>query len=337
LAGLHVGALAFALYWAGRGLRLPRMWTMLFTITLLSAYVAVVVQRAPVLRAAVMAAIVVFGGFFFRRLELLNSAAVAALILLAARPLALRDSSFQLTFVAIGCIAGLALPWLEKTVQPYVRSLQGWRDVTRDAAHEPRAIQFRIDLRSLAQWLSTGLPQRLGKPAGDILVGGLSLTFRVWELLVITIALQAGMLPLMARDFHRIPLSAPIVNLAAVPLTGVIVPLGFLTFGLRANSPSDWKIPCGSTCLADCTAFARCPVVRAFSEMELPDSRAAILADRFVFCRRHSASGSDAVEAFVPKSGSLGTTRRIHRLRADDCNLSFWRKVDKGQAGIDSP
>ena len=50
LAGLHVGALAFALYWAGRRLRLPRMRTMLFTITLLSAYVAVVEQRAPVYR-----------------------------------------------------------------------------------------------------------------------------------------------------------------------------------------------------------------------------------------------------------------------------------------------
>jgi competence protein ComEC len=56
-----------------------------------------------------------------------------------------------------------------------------------------------------------------------------ALTFRVWELLVLTVALQAGMLPLMASDFHRIPLSAPIVNLAAVPLTGVIVPVGFLT------------------------------------------------------------------------------------------------------------
>jgi len=222
-------------------------------------------------------------------------------------------------------------------VQPYVRSLQGWRDVTRDAAHEPRAIQFRVDLRSLAQWISTRLPQQLGKSTGDILVGGLSLTFRVWELLVLTIALQAGMLPLMARDFHRIPLSGADCEPGCRSTYRRHRPTRLSDFGLRANSPSDWKIPCGSTCLADCTAFARCPVVRAFSEMELPDSRAAILADRFVFCRRHSASGSDAVEALVPKSGSLGTTRRIHRLRADDCNLSFWRKVDKGQAGIDSP
>lgn len=116
VAGLHVGALAFALYWVGRKLRLSRVGTMLFTLSMLSAYVAVVQQRAPVLRAALMAAMVVLGGFFFRRLELLNSAALAAVILLAARPLALRDSSFQLTFVAIGCIAGLALPWLERTI-----------------------------------------------------------------------------------------------------------------------------------------------------------------------------------------------------------------------------
>ena len=242
VAGLHVGALAFALYWVGRKLRLSRVWTMLFTLTMLGAYVAVVEQRAPVLRAAMMAAMLVLGGFFFRRLELLNSAALAAVILLAAKPLALRDSSFQLTFVAIGCIAGLALPWLEKTVQPYVRALRGWRDVTRDAAHEPRATQFRIDLRSLTQWLFGRLPLRLGKPAGDAVVGGLSLTFRVWELLVLTVALQTGMLPLMARDFHRIPLSAPIVNLAAVPLTGVVVPLGFLTLACGLISPTAGKL-----------------------------------------------------------------------------------------------
>jgi len=49
VAGLHVGALAFALYWVGRKVRLSRVWTMLFTLTVLSAYVGVVEQRAPVL------------------------------------------------------------------------------------------------------------------------------------------------------------------------------------------------------------------------------------------------------------------------------------------------
>lgn len=242
VAGLHVGAIAAVLFWVGKRLRLARVWTMLLTLMLLFGYVAVVEQRPPVLRAAAMTAIVVLGGSFFRRLELLNSAAVAALLLLIARPLALRDSSFQLTFVAIGCIAGLAAPWLEQTVQPYVRGLRGWQDITRDAAQEPHVAQFRIDLRLLGQWMSAHMPERLGKTAGNAVAGGLSVGFRVWELVVVTIALQVGMLPLMARDFHRVALSAPIVNLGAVPLVGILVPLGFLTLIASMTLPAVGKL-----------------------------------------------------------------------------------------------
>src|SRR5260370_33950286 len=200
---------------------------MVFTLTLLLAYVAVIEQRPPVLRAAMMAAIVVLGGFFYRRLDVLNSAAIAALVLVVAQPLALRDSSFQLTFLAIGCIAGLAAPWLEKNVQPYARALRGWRDVTRDAAHEPRAAQFRIDLRSAASWLSVGLPTRIVAPVENALAAGIGLTLRASELMVLTLALQIGMLPLMARDFHRLTLAGPIANFAAGPLTSRGVPVGF--------------------------------------------------------------------------------------------------------------
>ncbi|MGH9744157.1 MAG: DNA internalization-related competence protein ComEC/Rec2, partial [Candidatus Acidiferrum sp.] len=228
-----VGALAVFLFWMGRALKLTRFWTAVFTLTLLFAYVAVVEQRPPVLRAALMTAIVVLGGLFFRRLELLNSAGLAALILLVAKPLAVRDSSFQLTFLAIGCIAGLAAPWLTKTVQPYVNALRGWRDVTRDASHEPRAAQFRIDLRATTRWFSSHLrmSERLQSEAENSFVRGIGVSLRVWEMMVITLALQIGMLPLMASDFHRVTLSAPLVNLAAVPLTGIVVPLGFLTLG----------------------------------------------------------------------------------------------------------
>jgi competence protein ComEC len=253
VAGLHVGALAFFLYWLGRKLRLSRAATMMFTLTLLFAYVAVIEQRPPVLRAALMAAIVVLGGFFYRRLDVLNSAAIAALVLLVARPLAVRDSSFQLTFLAIGCIAGLAAPWLDRHVQPYARALRGWRDVTRDAAHEPRAAQFRIDLRGMASWLSARLPLRIAAPLENALAGGIGFALRVWELMVLTLALQIGMLPLMARDFHRIALAAPFANLAAVPLTGIVVPLGFVTLGGALLFPGLARllaVPLTSTTLA---------------------------------------------------------------------------------------
>lgn len=242
VAGLHVGALAAFLFWAGRKLRMRREWLAGLSLVVLLGYVEIVEQRPPVLRAALMAAIVVLGGFFYRRLELLNSAGIAALILLVAKPGALADSSFQLSFLAIACIAGVAVPWLERTAQPYLHALRGWRDVTRDAAHEPHAAQFRIDLRSLAGWLASRVPQRIGTLAGDGVVTGVALSFRIWELLVLSVALQIGMLPLMARDFHRITLMGPLANLVAVPLTGVIVPLGFFTLAAGAVLPFAGKL-----------------------------------------------------------------------------------------------
>jgi competence protein ComEC len=242
VAGLHVGALAFALYWLGKRLRLSLTATMVLTLTVLLAYVMVVEQRPPVLRAALMTAIVVLGSFFYRRLDVLNSAAIAALLLMVAQPLAVKDSSFQLTFLAIGCIAGLASPWLAKHVQPYTKALRSWRDVSQDAAHEPRGAQFRIDLRTVANWLFARLPHRIVTPAQNTFVGGIGFTLRASELMVLTLALQIGMLPLMARDFHRITLAAPLANLAAVPLTGVIVPLGFVTLGSALLVPSVAKL-----------------------------------------------------------------------------------------------
>jgi competence protein ComEC len=114
--------------------------------------------------------------------------------------------------------------------------------VTRDAAHEPRAAQFRIDLRAMANWISSRLPQRVVAPTQFLLIRGIAISFRTWELLVLTIVLQIGMLPLMARDFHRIPLTAPLANLVAVPLTGVVVPFGFLTLGSALLFPAFAKV-----------------------------------------------------------------------------------------------
>jgi competence protein ComEC len=237
VAGLHVGALAALIFWTSRKLRFTPTLTIVFVVAILAAYVAIVEVRAPVLRATLMACAVVLGGAFYRRLDLLNSAALAALAILIVRPLAIRDSSFQLSFVAIGCIAGLAIPWLAATVQPYALALRGWRDVTRDSGHEPRAAQFRLDVRASLRWIASHSPARAATTIQNSLSAALAITFRAWELLALTLVLQLGMLPLMAANFHRIALSSPAVNLAAVPITGVIVPWGFLTLTARLIWP----------------------------------------------------------------------------------------------------
>jgi competence protein ComEC len=231
VAGLHVGAVAFFIYWLGRRLKLPRTLTTVLLLAALLAYIAVVEQRAPVLRAGLMAGIVVLASFSYRRMEILNSAAVTALVLLVVHPASLLDTSFQLSFLAIGCIGGIALPWMEKHVQPYVHALRGWRDVTRDAAFSPGQVQFRLDLRAALGALTQRLSVRRAKWAEDFAVVGFRWTLRGVELVALSLVLQLGMLPVMAKDFHRVTLIGPLANLLAVPLTGVIVPLGFFTLG----------------------------------------------------------------------------------------------------------
>jgi hypothetical protein len=148
-----------------------------------------------------------------------------------------------------GIVLGLSFPVAPPphstpalATQPYVRALRGWRDVTRDAAHEPKQTQFRIDLRSLAHWISGKFPQSLAKPAENSLARGLHFSLRVWDLFALSLVLQIGMLPLMARDFHRVTLAGPIVNLTAVPIVGAIVPLGFMTLAGGLLIPAAGKL-----------------------------------------------------------------------------------------------
>ena len=227
VAGLHVGAIAYLLFWLGRRLRLPTVPTAATTLFLLFSYVMMVEQRAPVLRAALMAGLVLVGSVFYRRLDLLNSAGIALVILLVARPASMMDSSFQLTFVAVACIAGVSAPWLEEHIQPYMQALRGWREVRRDTVHPPPVAQFRIDLRTAVAWLVSKVPSRHLRSAENLSVGFLWVLLRIVELVAVTLVLQIGMQPLMTVSFHRVALTGPVVNLLAVPMMGVMVPLGF--------------------------------------------------------------------------------------------------------------
>ncbi len=229
IAGLHLAALVGFLLWVGKRARLPMLATTLITLMILFSYVAVVEDRPPILRAALMALIVLVARLFFRRVDLLNTAALAALLLLVARPMELYDSSFQLSFLAVGTIGGLALPWLERTAEPYRRALTHLGDTSRDAGHAPRVAQFRLDTRAAANWLATRIPSLLRPRAPSMVTVSLRGGFLLWELFVLSAVLQIGMLPLMALDFHRVSLIGPLANIPAVVLTGLIVPLGFVT------------------------------------------------------------------------------------------------------------
>ncbi len=232
VAGLHVGALVVFLFWFCRTLRFPMGVTTIATLAVLAAYVGVVQDRPPILRAALTAAFYLCARPLFRRVGLLNTIALAALALLVWRPSSLQDSSFQLSFLAAGVIAGLALPWMDRSSAPYRQGLRHLGDVTRDAAHPPKVAQFRLDMRLAARWLAARTTHWLGSRAASLLTLPIRAGLRLWEIILLSAVIQWGMMPLLARDFHRVSLLGPISNIPAVMLTGVIVPLGFLALVL---------------------------------------------------------------------------------------------------------
>jgi competence protein ComEC len=232
VAGLHTGVLAAFLFWAGMKLRMPIPARALLTVAALGLYVALIEDRAPIARAALMAAIYLFARMLFRRVALLNAVGLAAVVILLLRPSEITQASFQLTFLAAGIIAGIAEPLLERTAEPYRRALDHLGDITRDGSHVPKAAEFRIDLRTVSAWLSSRFPGSLAKHCDQIVVMPCRIGLRLWELALLSVALQIGMLPLMARDFHRVSFIAPIANIPAVLVTAFIVPVGFASLAL---------------------------------------------------------------------------------------------------------
>jgi competence protein ComEC len=226
LAGLHVGALTAFFICAGRRLHLALISRTLLTLAALAAYVGIVEDRPPILRAALMAALYLSARLLYRRMDLLNIAALSALGILAARPSEIRDASFLLSFSAVSIIGALAAPWIAHSSEPYINGLDHLTDVSRDVSHTPRVIQFRIEMRAAATWITVRLPRLVAPFGRSLLVVPLRAGLYLWELMVISAILQLGMLPPLAYYFHRVTLAGPLANIPAVLLTGLIVPVG---------------------------------------------------------------------------------------------------------------
>jgi competence protein ComEC len=229
ISGMHVAAMVAFLVWCGRRLRMSWGLITLLSLVMLAAFVAIVEDQPPVLRAALMATVVLCAALLFRRVALLNTVGVAALLILLARPSALSDPSFQLSFLAAGMIGALALPWLDRTSTPYRRALAHVGDVTRDGAHPPRAAQLRLDLRAMAGWLASRLPTWLANRAASLITAPVGATLRVWEVFIISSAIQLGMLPVLAYYFHRISLVGPLANIPGAVLSALLIPTGYIT------------------------------------------------------------------------------------------------------------
>lgn len=207
LSGLHVGVLVAAL---GRATaRLGRRRYPLLALATV-AYLALVGPSPSVLRAAVMVLSALAGlAAGYGRIQAWPSLALAALVSLLLAPAQLLDASFQLSYLAVAGMLLLAPPLL--------------RRLAPGAAVAGRAIRRAPAGSGTHASAAAGMARRAARAALPALAA--------------SVAAQLPSLSLVAGSFGRVPLLAPLVNLVAVPLAGLLVPLGFAAALLGLVSP----------------------------------------------------------------------------------------------------
>jgi competence protein ComEC len=233
VSGMHVALLAGLVFWIARRLRLRNWLATLLTLTLTYAYALLTGFGVPVQRALLMTAVFLLARLLSRQRNTLNALGAAALAVLIWSPRALFEASFQMTFLAIVAIAGIAMPLGERSFLPYARAARNLHQLWRDPAIPPRFAQLRVSLRMWGEPLA-GI---LGKWA-YLLPARIVITV-LWAIQLVLIGLiaEAVMVLPMAMYFHRATIFALPANMICIPLIAVLASLGLATFLASLVSP----------------------------------------------------------------------------------------------------
>jgi competence protein ComEC len=233
VSGMHVALLAGLVFWIARRLRLRNWLATLLTLALTYAYALLTGFGVPVQRALLMTAVFLLTRLLSRQRNPLNALGAAALAVLVWSPRALFEASFQMTFLAIVAIAGIAMPLGNRSFLPYARAARNLHYLWLDTAIPPRFAQLRVSLRMWGEPLA-GI---LGKWA--YLLPARIVIAVLWaaQLVLIGLIAEAVMVLPMAMYFHRATVFALPANMICIPLIAVLASFGLATFLASLISP----------------------------------------------------------------------------------------------------
>ncbi len=229
VSGLHTAMIAFFIFWLVRRASGSESVATFVTLPALVFYLLLVEDRPPIERAVWMVSLYLLARLLFRQVHLANPVSLAALVVLFAHPLWLFEPSFHLSFGAVFLIAFFALPWIERTSEPY-RNALGFLDAEErdEQLRPPHLVQFRLDLRLLAALVS-GVAFWARDPergARALLARLIRIGLRAWDFFLLSFAIHLGFVLLTAFYFKRVIWAGLLTNLLVVPLVSLIVPLG---------------------------------------------------------------------------------------------------------------
>ncbi|MEZ5401490.1 MAG: ComEC/Rec2 family competence protein [Bryobacteraceae bacterium] len=227
ISGLHLTTLTMCLVAILRLGAFGPGWTLLLASLAAWTYALLTGAGAPVVRAAGGLTLYWIGRWFYRRPRVFNLLAAVALVFLCADPGNLFDTSFQFSFAAVALIAGVAVPLIERTTQPYAIGMRRLWNRTWDPQLKPSVCAARVEARLAAetmQW-TLRIPERVTLAA---ISAGARGVFFVTDLITVSATVQLGLALPMVVYFHRASVTGAGANLLIVPAMAVLAPTGLV-------------------------------------------------------------------------------------------------------------
>jgi competence protein ComEC len=235
VSGLHITIVIGLIFWLARKLRIRQLPATLLAISLALPYAFLTGFAPPVQRALWLSAVYLFSRILYRERAALNAIGIASIGVLVHNPSVLFDASFQMTFLAVLAIAGVAMPLIEATLAPYLRGVRLPQQLRLDPFLPPKVAQMRVLLRMYVERLRYIVGPRWGwrLPFGIVRWG-----LRFMEAMIVALVVELAMVLPMAVYFHRITLVALPANLFGLPLLAFMLPLALMTFLLGCIHPA---------------------------------------------------------------------------------------------------
>jgi competence protein ComEC len=235
VSGLHITIVIGLIFWLARKLQMRQLPATLLAISLALPYALLTGFAPPVQRALWLSAVYLFSRILYRERAALNAIGIASIGVLVQNPAALFEASFQMTFLAVLAIAGVAMPLTEASVAPYLRGVRLPRQLRLDPFLPPKVAQMRVLLRMYVERLQYIVGPLWGwrLPFGVVRWG-----LRLTEAMIVALVVELAMVLPMAVYFHRITLVALPANLFGLPLLAFMLPLALMTFLLGCIHPA---------------------------------------------------------------------------------------------------
>ena len=251
VSGLHVVWIAWVLLRTLKWLHVPDCLCRVLIILGIVGYTAVVGNQTSISRALWTYALYALGETIYRRGHPANIALASAFLLLVLCPHWLFDMGFQLSVLSVLAITLTGVPVEEEVLKPLLNpSLHAGRVEHR--LFYPGSIG-RLGRRVLieGELFAEAVGDRHRPRLEGIVLAGWRILARIalaaGSMILISIAVQIWLEPLLAYDFNRLSWISPLANLVVVPFSSIVLAIGGVATALAAvsDAPGTFLTPAG--------------------------------------------------------------------------------------------